>query len=96
MITYLIGFVLTMLGIGTIAIKILKGTTAEALLKNQQTKEQIDQIQVGISKDEGLLAAEKEKRDQAEADLKAKESKDVTKDELLDFINNNDPNKSSH
>lgn len=91
MLTYIIGAILAAAGIGTIILKLMKGSVAEDLLVNQDTKAKVIDIQTGIAKDQGLLDAEAAKRSQADADLKAKENSNVTKDELLDFINSNKP-----
>lgn len=85
-----------LLGIGGLILKLMKGSIAESLLKNQETKAKVIDIQTGIAKDDGLLAAEQAKRDQMQKDLEEKEKQDATKDELLDFINRNDPNKPSN
>lgn len=64
-----------------------KRSIAEALLQNQQEKEKLNAIDQQISQNNGQLASEEEKRKQLEQDLKDKESKDASKDELLDFLN---------
>lgn len=87
MLSYIIGAFLTLAGIGTIVFKLWKGNIAEALLQNQDTKGKVIELESYISKDKGLLAAEQAKRDQLSADLKAKENANVSKDELLDFVN---------
>lgn len=94
MFTYIIGTVLALAGLGTLILKFMKGSVAEDLLQNQETKTKVTEIEQFIAKDQGLLDAEKAKRDQAEADLKAKENQSVTKDNLLDFVNkSNNTNK---
>ena len=96
MLTYVVGSILAISGIGIIILKLMKGSVAEDLLKNQDVKAKVIDIQTGIVKDQAQLNAEAAARNQAAADLKAKENQDVTKDQLLDFINNNDPNKPSN
>lgn len=87
MLSYIIGALLTFAGLGTIIFKLWKGNIAEALLQNQDTKSKVIDLESYISKDKGLLVAEQAKRDQLSADLKAKENANVSKDELLDFVN---------
>jgi hypothetical protein len=96
MLTYVIGSILAISGLGMIIIKLMKGSVAEDLLQNQDVKAKVIDIQTGIAKDQAQLNAEAAARDKAAADLKAKENQGVTKDQLLDFINNNDPNKPSN
>jgi len=59
----------------------------DALLQNQQTKEQINTLNETISKNDGLLEAEEQKRKDLEDQLKQKERQDASKDALLDFLN---------
>lgn len=65
--------------------------SAEGLLENQETKEALTKIDGSIAKNEGLAAAEEEKRKQLEEDAEKEKAKNVSKDDLLDFLN--DPNK---
>lgn len=90
MLTYLIGIILTLLGIGTVILKFMKGSVSEDLVQNQQTKAKVIDIQTGIVQDQNALAAQQAARDQAAADLKAKESQNASQQDLINFAN--DPN----
>lgn len=59
-----------------------KKTTADALLKNNDVKDQINALDGQIAKNQGLIDAEKE-------ELERKKKEDVSKDTLLDFLNKN-------
>lgn len=86
---YLIG--LLVLALGGLLWNKKRADNAEALNDNVDTKTKVITIEEFIAKNRAMLDAEKAKRDQLEADLKAKENKDVSKDEILDYLN--DPNK---
>jgi len=90
---YLIG--LLVLALGGLLWNKQRADNAEALNQNIDTKNKVIDINRDISKDQGLLDAEKAKRDQADADLKAKEKANVTQEDLLKFLNDkpSDDNK---
>ena len=90
---YLIG--LLVLALGGLLWNNKRANNAEALNQNIDTKNKVVDINRDITKDQGLLDAEKAKRDQLEADLKAKEKANVTQEDLLKFLNDkpSDDNK---
>lgn len=63
-----------------------KAKSSEALLENNKTNQEILELDKQLAKNEGLLEAEEEKREELQ-----KEVKDVSKEELVDFINNVKP-----
>lgn len=93
MLSYIIGALLAVAGIGTIILKLMKGSVAEGLLQNQQTNAKVINIQTGIVQDQAALAAQQAQRDALAAQLKAQEAQNATQKDLIDFAN--DPNKSS-
>lgn len=60
---------------------------SEVLQKNQDVKNQVAILNNEILNNSQQLANEEAKRTQIEEDLKKKENEDVTKDDLLDFVN---------
>lgn len=78
---------------GAFLYQLIRRKVSEALLANNETKDQLNTINKDISKNDGLLEAEKEKRDQIAKDLKDKESLNATKDELVDWLNTNKSDK---
>jgi hypothetical protein len=66
-----------------------KNNSSDALLNNQKTNESLNKVDQSISKNNGILEAEEFKR----AELENKEAKNVSKQELVDFINNHHSNK---
>lgn len=64
-----------------------KKDAAEALNGNQEDQQKINQIDSNIAKNDGLLAAEEQKRSEIEQELKRKENEKPTDDQLLDYFN---------
>ena len=64
-----------------------KRQSAEALNDNLETKEKVNDIQKDIDKNDALINAEKEKREELERKAEEEKNKDVSKDDLLDFFN---------
>lgn len=73
---------------GVFLYQLIRSKGSEALLQNNATKDQLNAINKDVSKNDGLLEAEKEKRDQIEKDLQEKESYNESKDSILDWLNN--------
>lgn len=65
----------------------VKKGNAEALLNNTKTKEELNNIDSGIAKNEGLLSAEETKRKQLEANIGESKGKNESLDDLSDFFN---------
>lgn len=72
---------------GAFIYQLIRSKGSEALLQNNATKEQLNTINKEVSKNDGLLEAEKEKREQIAQDLKEKESYSQSKDTILDWLN---------
>jgi phage shock protein A len=89
LVTILFGIIAALLG--GFFLQKNKKDSAEALLQNQETKEKLTKVDESIAKNDGLAAAEDYKRKQLEQQANEEKAKNVTKDDLLDFLN--DPNK---
>ena len=82
----------TILGILAVVAGILavffrsKANSSEALLENNKTNQEILELDKQLAKNEGLLEAEEAKREELQ-----KEVKDVSKEDLVDFVNNLKP-----
>lgn len=63
-----------------------KANSSEALLENNKTNQEILELDKQLAKNEGLLEAEEAKREELQ-----KEVKDVSKEDLIDFVNNLKP-----
>jgi len=63
-----------------------KANSSEALLENNKTNQEILELDKQLAKNEGLLEAEEAKREELQ-----KEVKDVSKEDLVDFVNNLKP-----
>lgn len=63
-----------------------KANSSEALLENNKTNQEILELDKQLAKNEGLLEAEEAKREELQ-----KEVKDVSKEDLIDFVNNIKP-----
>jgi hypothetical protein len=87
MLSYIFGGLLAAVGIGTIVLKLLKGSNAEALNANLDTKAKVIDIQRGINKDQNDIISEADLRLKLQQQLDDKEKQNATKDELLDFAN---------
>lgn len=57
-----------------------KKQTADALLKNNDVKQELNQLDGEMAKNQGLIDAEK-------AELERKKLEELTKDGLVDFLN---------
>jgi len=88
---YLIG--LLVLALGGLLWNKKRADNAEALNQNLDTKNKVIDINKLINKDQTQLEAERAKREMLEAELKAKEGKDVTQEDLLKFLDKPDDNK---
>jgi hypothetical protein len=64
--------------------------SAEALNDNAKTKEQVDNVQKEVVKNEAEIKVEEEKREELKKKLEDEKSKDPSKDEILDFFNKED------
>lgn len=78
MIATLISIIVVLLGVA--GYLFTRNKTAEALLKNNDIKDQLNTLDGQISKNQGLIDAEKE-------ELERKKHEEVTKDDLLNFLN---------
>lgn len=65
-----------------------KASSAEAMNKNIDTKNAVNKEDSSISKDQGLLASEEQKRQEAAQNATKEEQKDVNSQEIADFFNN--------
>ena len=72
-----------------------RANNAEAILENNDTKEKLNEVDKGIAKNDGLLAAEEEKRKELEKEAEEEKVKELKEDELLEFLND-DKNRTSH
>lgn len=90
MLSLILGLVGVIVGL---VIQYIRGKGAQALLDNVEVKNKLNQIDQQISKNAGTEAALEEQRKQQEQDMKDKENANVSKDDLLKFLN--DPNKQS-
>lgn len=82
-----LGGLLAALGLGALILKLLKGSNAEALNQNLDTKNKVIDLQSRINKDQNDVVNEAELRARLQKELDEKEKKDVSNDELLDFAN---------
>jgi len=83
-----IGLICAVIGLGAAFIyELISRKGSDALNANNATKEQLNTINKDISKNDGLLEAEKEKRDQIDQDLKKEETLSQSKDSILDWLN---------
>jgi len=81
-------FIFAVIGLGAAFIyELIRRKGSDALNANNATKEQLNTINKEISKNDGLLEAEKEKRDQIDQDLKKEETLSQSKDSILDWLN---------
>ena len=64
-----------------------KKNSAEALLENVATKTKLNELDVTISKNTGLLESEEAKRTQIKEEADAKANSPVTDSNILDFLN---------
>lgn len=67
-----------------------KRKSAEALNDNIKTKEEVLEIQKDVVKNEGLIDAERIKREEMIKKLEEEKNKDVSNKDLLDFFNKSD------
>lgn len=90
---YIIAMMLAALG-GLIFIN-KRSSNAETLKENDDANKKVADFQAFIDKQKQALVDEQQKRDQAAADLKAKENASVTQEDLLKFLNDkpSDDNK---
>lgn len=84
---YAIGSALLLFLTGLFIYEKARRRNAEALNTNIDIKKQVNDLNKDVSKNEGLLAAEEEKRKQIEEKLKKDKDADISKDELADFFN---------
>lgn len=90
MLSLILGLVGVIVGL---IIQYIRGKGAQALLDNVEVKNKLNQIDQTISQNAGTEAALEAQRKQQEQDIKDKENANVSKDDLLKFLN--DPNKQS-
>lgn len=81
----LIGIILALAG-GLVYYK-GKAGSAGALLENLDTKNKVNQDNQSIAKDQGLLDAEAQKRQQAQQDAANKEKPNESNKDISDFFN---------
>lgn len=82
MITALIGAILALLGL--VGYLFQRKATSDALLKNNDVKDQLNSIDGQIAQNQGQI-------DAAKAELERKKNEEVTKDGLVDFLKRNSP-----
>ncbi len=63
-----------------------KKTSAEALNMNNEVKDALNQLDKDVSKNDGLLLSEEEKRKALEEELKEKKNENPDNSNLLDFF----------
>lgn len=63
-----------------------KKQTAEALNQNIDTKNQINELDKNVAKNDGLLQSEEEKRNQLQKDAENAKNADQTSSSLIDFF----------
>lgn len=86
----ILGGLLAALGLGALILKLLKGSNAEALNQNLDTKNKVIDLQSRINKDQNDVVNEAELRARLQKELEEKKAKDTSNDELLDFANKKD------
>lgn len=80
-------FVLLIAALGGLVFFKRKADNAEALNENVETKSKVLDLQKFVEKNLAALEAEKNKRNQLELDLSTEKAKEVTTDEIVDFLN---------
>ena len=68
-----------------------RANNAQALNENIKTKEELNELDKTIAKNDGLLQSEEEKRAELEKQAQDEKAKEVTQEDLLKFLN--DPNR---
>lgn len=69
-----------------------KNQKAEGLLQNQETKEQLTKIDGQIEQVKGTMTAEEEKRKNITENMNKEVNKNVSENEMLEFLNRKPPN----
>lgn len=88
MLQLILGLIGAVLGIfGAFVFQYLKSQKAEALLKNQQAINEVNQITTQIQNNTTQIQTEAQKRAQIEQNLKDQEAAKQTQQDLLDFLN---------
>lgn len=82
---YIAGIILALLG--ALFYQTTKRKSAEGLLENVETKEKNIAIDKDIAKNDGLAAAEEEKRNNLKDEMKEKLNESTTPEDIADFFN---------
>lgn len=88
--SYLLGLIGLLFG-GIVYVN-SKRKSAEALLQNQDVRTQLSKATEQEAKNDGMLQAEEQKRNEVKQEAESKTKEVVTNEDILNFFNSNKPN----